>query len=74
MTDSLMVLPATDHSAIRVVRIPPDFEAHEAYRRVTGLIASLEEDNDSCEWEDVAALLEESGFEPVDFVLGPPLG
>ena len=41
---------------------------------MTGLIASLEEDNDSCEWEDVAALLEESGFEPVDFVLGPSLG
>ena len=74
MTDTLMVLPATDHANIRVVRIPPDFEAHEAYRRVTGLIASLEENDAVSDPEEIEALLEENGFEPVGFVLGPSLG
>lgn len=72
MSDNLMVLPATDKEDIRLIRIPDDFEEHEAYRHVTGLIAKAEEKADY-EWDDVLDLLEERGFESVNFVLGPPL-
>lgn len=68
-----MILPAKDANAIRLVRIPPDFEKHEVYRHVTGLIASVEEDNPDYDWEDIEAVLEEHGFETVQFVLGPEL-
>jgi signal transduction histidine kinase len=51
MTHKLMVLPAKDSQAIRLIRIPEDFEEHEAYRRVTSLIASVEETNPNCDWE-----------------------
>ena len=44
MGDVLMVLPAGDAEAIRLVRIPDDIESHEAFRHVTGIIASVEED------------------------------
>ena len=40
MNDTLMILPATDSGDIRLVRVPDDYESHEAYRHVTGLIAS----------------------------------
>lgn len=73
MTVSFMVLPATDHTAIRVVRVPPDFEQHEAYRHVTGLIASVEEDNPGYDWDDIESVLVEHGFETVDCMLGPAL-
>jgi hypothetical protein len=49
MSDTLMILPASDASAIRLVRVPDDFESHEAFRHVTGLIASVEEqDHQAC--------------------------
>lgn len=70
---SLMILPAADPADIRLIRIPDDFEAHEAYRHVTGLIAAVEEGNPGHDWEDVQAMLEEHGFEPIDFILGPNL-
>lgn len=70
---SLMILPAADKSRIRLVRVPPDFEEQEVYRHVTGLIAQVEEENPDCTWEDVLATLEDHGFEPVDFQLGPSL-
>lgn len=73
MSSTLMILPARDSSAIRLVRLPDDFEQHEAYRHVTGLIAQVEEDNPDYEWEDIATLLEDHGFEPVAFILGPAL-
>jgi hypothetical protein len=73
MQETLMILPAKDANAIRLVRIPPDFEKHEVYRHVTGLIASVEEDNPDYDWEDIEAVLEEHGFETVLFVLGPEL-
>lgn len=72
MTD-LMILPAADKSKIRLVRIPPDYEHHEVYRHVTGLIAEVEEGNPGCCWDDVLAVLEDHGFEAVDFQLGPSL-
>jgi hypothetical protein len=72
MSDNLMILPADKHEDIRLIRIPDDFEEHEAYRYVTGLIAKAEEDSDY-DWEDILDLLEERGFESVDFVIGPSL-
>ena len=73
MDNKLMILPARDSKAIRLVRIPADFEEHEVFRRVVGLIAEVEQQNPNCKWEDIAAVLEDHGFEPVDFVLGPGL-
>ena len=70
--NNLMILPADEHSNIRLVQIPDDFDEHEAYRYVTGLIAKVEEDSDYS-YEDILELLEERGFEPVDFILGPAL-
>ena len=72
MSDNLMVLPASKAADIRLIQIPDDFEQHEAYRYVTGLIAKAEEDPDYT-WDDILDLLEERGFESVDFVLGPSL-
>lgn len=73
MDTRLMVLPASDHKAIRLVRIPADFEEHEVFRHVVGLIAEVEEKSQNYTWEDIAAMLEDHGFEIVDFILGPEL-
>jgi len=67
-----MVLPANAPENIRLIQIPDDFEEHEAYRYVTGLIAKAEETPDY-NWDDILDLLEARGFEAVDFVLGPSL-
>lgn len=69
----LMVLPAKDVKAIRVVKIPEDYEEHEAYRHVVGLIAQVEEDNPDYSWDDIVTVLEDHQFYPVDFILGPHL-
>lgn len=73
MSETLMILPAKNADAIRLIRVPDDFEAHEVYRHVTGLIAAVEEENDHYQWEDIRDMLEERGFETVDFILGPAL-
>ncbi|HHH43455.1 MAG TPA: hypothetical protein ENK49_04885 [Gammaproteobacteria bacterium] len=73
MSDVLMILPASEPTDIRLVRVPDEFEQHEAYRHVTGLIADIEEENPDYTWDDIAASLEDHGFEPVDFILGPAL-
>jgi len=73
MTNKLMILPATDKSKIRLVRIPPDYQDQEVYRHVTGLIAQVEEQDPNYTWEDVLAMLEDHGFEAVEFQLGPSL-
>jgi hypothetical protein len=73
MSETLMILPARDADNIRLVRVPDDFESHEAYRHVTGLIAAAEEENPDYGWEDIQSILEEHDFETVDFVLGPSL-
>ena len=70
MSNDLMILPANEPENVRLIQIPDDFEAHEAYRYVTGLIAKAEEDSEYT-WDDILELLEERGFEAVDFVLGP---
>ena len=72
MHSNLMLLPASDTGNIRLVKIPEDFEEHEVYRYVTGLIAAAEEKT-GYNWEEIADLLEQRGFETVDFVLGPSL-
>jgi len=72
MSNNLMVLPASEAANIRLIQIPDDFEQHEAYRYVTGLIAKAEENSDYT-WDDILDLLEERGFESVEFVLGPSL-
>jgi hypothetical protein len=72
MNNKLMILPASKPENIRLIRIPDDFEEHEAYRYVTGLIAKAEENSDY-DREDILDLLEDRGFEFVDFVLGPSL-
>ena len=72
MNKTLMLLPAADPKDIRVLRIPGDFEEHEAYRYVTGLIAKAEENADYS-WDDISDLLEQKDFEVVDFILGPQL-
>ncbi len=69
----LMILPASDKTKIRLVRIPPDHEGQEVYRHVTGLIAEVEEGSAGCCWDEVLATLEDHGFEPVEFQLGPSL-
>jgi hypothetical protein len=73
MKDTLMILPAKDSSRIRLVRIPHDFEAQEVFRHVTGLIAEVEESNPDYDWDDIQAMLEDHGFETVQFLLGPAL-
>lgn len=72
MNDNLMILPSKDSAKIRLIQIPDDFEQHEAYRHVTGLIAKAEESADYT-WDDILDLLEERGFESVEFVMGPSL-
>ena len=72
VVDRLMLLPAADPAKIRLIRIPEDFQPQEAFRRVTGLIAQVEE-SDQCDWEELQAVLEENGFEPLGFEIGPSL-
>ena len=69
----LMVLPAKDVNAIRVIQIPEDFEEQEAFRHVVGLIAKAEENNPDYSWDDIITELEDHQFIPVDFILGPHL-
>lgn len=73
MTSKLMVLPAEHFEYVRVLNMPEDMEEHEAYRYATGIIASVQESEADCSWEDVADALEERGFSEVDFTLGPEL-
>jgi len=73
VSETLMILPAKEASAIRLVRVPNDYEEHEVFRHVTGIIASVEEDNPAYTWDDIRNELEDHGFEPLTFVLGPEL-
>jgi hypothetical protein len=73
MSNPLMILPASDTRNIRLVRIPDDFESHEVFRHVTGLIAAVEEQDPDCDQDDILAALEDHGFETVEFILGPTL-
>ncbi len=68
-----MILPSKDVTRIRLLRVPDDYEAHEAYRKVTGLVAGEEERTGRVDWEAIEAALEEAGFETLPFQLGPAL-
>ena len=73
MAQRLMVLPSKDVGKIRLVTVPEDMGPQEAYRYVTGLIADTERVQEERWMEDVLDLLEEHGFESVEFALGPSL-
>ncbi len=73
MPSQLMLLHSKDISHCRLVRVPEDFEEHEVYRRVTGIISSVEQANPHYTWEDMADALEQRGFEVVEFIRGPML-
>jgi hypothetical protein len=73
MSDTLMILPASETTGIRLVRVPEDFGSHEVFRHVTGLIAAAEEQHPDCDRDDILAILEDHGFEAVEFILGPEL-
>jgi len=73
MAKRLMVLPSKDVSKIRLVRVPDDMSAHEAYRSVTGLLSEVEREAGNQWLESALDLLEDHGFEGVEFTLGPPL-
>jgi hypothetical protein len=73
MSDTLMILPSSNPNAIRLVRVPDDFESHEAFRHVTGLISAVEEQDPDYDLDDIMAALEDHGFETVEFLLGPTL-
>lgn len=73
MSNTLMILPASNARGIRLVRVPDDFESHEAFRHVTGLIAAFEEQDPDASGDDILAALEDHGFESVEFILGPTL-
>ncbi len=70
MDKRLMLLPSKDFQRIRLIRIPDDFESHEAYRLATGIIAGV---NPASSWEEIADALESRGLQAVDFILGPSL-
>ena len=73
MSAKLMILPGSDAKKIRLVSIPEDIEAQEAYRHATGVISGVEETTPDYSWEDIEEALEGHGFQPVEFVLGPSL-
>jgi len=73
MSDTLMILPSSNPNAIRLVRVPDDFESHEAFRHVTGLISAVEEQDPDYDLDDIMAALEDHGFETLEFLLGPTL-
>lgn len=73
MSDTLMILPSSNPNAVRLVRVPDDFESHEAFRHVTGLISAVEEQGPDYDLDDIMATLEDHGFEAVEFLLGPTL-
>lgn len=71
MTDKLMILPSKDSSAIRLIKIPDDYEEQEVYRAATGAIARIEDNVPNYSWEDLMEELEDMGFEELSFILGP---
>lgn len=69
----LMLLPAATPEGIKLVRIPDDYQPQDAFRHLTGLIAGVEGRHPECTWDDIQPVLEDQGFETVEFALGPSL-
>lgn len=73
MSNKLMILPAKNYQSVRLVKVPDDYEEHELFRHITGIISAVEEEHAEYSWEDLSLALEDHGFEIVDFLLGPAL-
>ena len=73
MTERLMILPSSNVQRVRLVTVPEDMSAHEAYRYVTGLISEVPREDEGGWMDNVLDTLEDHGFETVDFLLGPTL-
>jgi hypothetical protein len=73
MSTRLMLLPADKLENMRIVSIPDDFDDLDALRHATSLIASVEEEDDEYQWDDIAAALEDHGFEVMEYMIGPAL-
>lgn len=73
MSTRLMILPSPIFEQIRLVAVPEDFEEHEVYRHVTGIIARAQEAHPDCGWEELAEALEDHGITVVECILGPEL-
>jgi hypothetical protein len=73
MRVKMMVLPSADSARIRLLSIPEDMESQEAFRHATGVISGVEESTPDYSLEDIEEALEEQGFQPLEFVLGPTL-
>jgi hypothetical protein len=73
MSCKVMVLPSQDVNKIGVIRIPDDFDEHTAFRNAVALVSAVQEENPDWNWDDISAELEENGFEPVEFIIGPEL-
>jgi len=71
MNSRLMLLPAPAIEQVRLLEIPGDYEEHEAFRHVVGIIAAVEEQGGTN--EDIIEALEERGFKSLDFIVGPDL-
>lgn len=69
----LMLLPATTGTEALLVQVPEDYEEHEAYRHVTGIIATIEESADENVIDDIVEALESHGFNRVEYLVGPSL-
>ena len=72
MSETFMILPVPGQ-APRLLRVPDDYERHEAYRHVTAVMAAVQEREHAWDWEDLLQALEVHGFTAVDCVLGPVL-
>ena len=71
MSKKFMLLPANKPENVRLILIPDDYEEHEAFRTVTGIIAEVEEQYPNTGWQELADTLEDHGFIPQEFILGP---
>ena len=69
MNRTLMLLPAGKKDDIRLLQIPDDYEDHEPYRQVTGLIAAVEEEKPEYECEDNESMHDDKVFVTLDLIL-----
>lgn len=66
-----MILPGSDPQTICLVKIPENFEEHEVYCCVTGVIGNVDASIPDYDWNDSMESLEENGFTIVEVILGP---
>ena len=73
MLPRIMLLPSRSPRHNLLVRVPEDMEEHEAYRYATGLIADVEEASVEKARDEIIETLEDHGFKPLEYLLGPSL-